>query len=154
MLKWTRSLQPGWYFQLVLFFSFLWVPAFAQQSLDSFQETQSTVQLLIDRAYPFLEKLYHNFHSHPELSFYEKETSARLARELKNIGFDVSTQIGGYGVVGLMKNGRGPTIMIRTDMDALPITEETGLSYASRIRTKDEQGRDVVFMHACGHGIV
>ena len=139
-MKWKKSLRPGWHIGLVLALFLLGVPAFAEQSQGSSEKTQNDVRLLIDQAYPSLEKLYYYFHSHPELSFHEKETSARLARELKTLGFDVSTHIGGYGVVGLMKNGQGPTVMIRTDMDALPITEETGLSYASQIRTTDEHG--------------
>jgi len=151
MQKLTRDIRLSWYFQLVLVLSLLSFPAIARQAQTPFQEPQNTIQPLIDQAYPFLEKLYHYFHSHPELSFHEKETSARLAEELKAIGLDVSTHVGGYGVVGTMKNGKGPTVMIRTDMDALPITEETGLPYASRIRTTDEQGRDVGVMHACGH---
>jgi amidohydrolase len=153
MFKWTGFLRLGWYFRLVLVSSLLWVPAFAQQSQGSFYKTQKAIQLPIDQAYPFLEKLYRYFHSHPELSFHEMETSTRLARELKTIGFDVSTRMGGYGVVGILKNGEGPTVMIRTDMDALPITEETGLSYASRIRTKNEQDQNVGVMHACGHDV-
>jgi len=148
-----RVLRLGFCFQLVLVLSFLQAPAFARQPQSSLHKSRNAIQPLIDQAYPSLETLYHYFHSHPELSFHEKETSARLSAELKAIGFAVSTQIGGYGVVGILKNGKGPTVMIRTDMDALPITERTGLPYASKIRKKDEEGRDVGVMHACGHDV-
>ena len=151
MQKLMRTLRIRRYLQLILLLFFLSVPALAGQPQNSFHESIGRIEPIIDEAYPFLEKLYHYLHSHPELSFQEKETSARVAQELKAIGFNVSTHVGGYGIVGIVKNGKGPIVMIRTDMDALPITEETGLPYASRIRTTDEQGRDVGVMHACGH---
>ncbi len=151
MVKLIGALRLGWYVQVVLMLSFLRPPAFAGQPLYASHESQNSVRLLTDQAYPSLEKLYRHLHSHPELSFNEKETSTRLAEELGKIGFQVTTHVGGHGVVGIFKNGKGSTVMIRTDMDALPITEETGLPYASGIRTKDEKGRDVGVMHACGH---
>src|SRR5207237_3579784 len=92
-----------------------------------------------------------HFHSHPELAFHEEQTSGRLALELKKIGFDVTTGVGLTGVVGVMKNGPGPTVLVRTDMDALPVTEATGLAYASKVRTRDKEGKEVGVMHACGH---
>lgn len=97
--------------------------------------------------------LYKEFHLHPELSYYEKETAARLTRELQAAGCDVTTGVGGHGVVGLLKNGEGPTVMWRCDLDALPVTENTGLEYASQVRSEDEQGVHVGVMHACGHDI-
>ena len=99
----------------------------------------------------YLFELYKHLHNNPELSFYEKETSKRLAQELKQLGFEVSENIGGYGVVGVLKNGSGPTILLRTDTDALPVLEETGTPYASKVKTKDEAGNEVPVMHACGH---
>ena len=81
----------------------------------------------------------------------EKETSEKLANELKKIGFEVTKNFGGYGVVGILKNGNGPTILYRTDMDALPLKEKTGLSYASQIITKNFDGNNVGTMHSCGH---
>ena len=87
------------------------------------------------------------------MSFHEQKTSARLAGELKDIGFEVSSNIGGYGIAGILKNGNGPTVLIRTDMDALPIKEQTGLPYASNVRVKDENGKEVGVMHACGHDV-
>lgn len=99
-----------------------------------------------------LVKLYKHFHAHPELSLMEKETAARLATELKTLGVEVTTGVGGTGVVGLLKNGPGKTVMIRTDLDALPVTEQTGLAYASKVKQKSEQG-EVGVMHACGHDV-
>ncbi len=100
-----------------------------------------------------LKKLYQHFHSNPELSFHEKNTSKRLANELKALGYTVTEGVGGYGVVAQFYNGTGPTLMIRADTDGLPVPEQTGLSYASKIVTKDENGIDVPVMHACGHDI-
>ncbi|QDU25537.1 putative hydrolase YxeP [Anatilimnocola aggregata] len=111
------------------------------------------VRKQIDSHYPSLETLYKHLHSHPELSLAEKETAARIALELKNAHCEVTTDVGGHGVVGVMKNGNGPTIMLRADMDALPIAERTKLPYASQVRTRDRQGRDVGVMHACGHDV-
>ncbi|MDP2600407.1 MAG: amidohydrolase [Deltaproteobacteria bacterium] len=97
-----------------------------------------------DRPYGHYESLYHDLHRHPELSLQEKATSAKLAAELKQGGFEVTTGVGGYGIVAVMKNGKGPTVLVRTDMDALPIQEATGLSYASQVPG---------VMHACGHDL-
>lgn len=95
--------------------------------------------------------IYRDFHSHPELSFREERTAARLADELKAVGIEVTTGVGKTGVVGLLKNGAGPTIMIRTDLDALPVIEATDLPFASKVIAKDPKGNDVGVMHACGH---
>lgn len=103
--------------------------------------------------YPHLEKLYLHLHQNPELSFYEKNTAKRLAEELRQIGFEVTENFGGTGVVGILKNGPGPTVLIRADMDALPVVEETGKTYASQVKTKDESGNTVGVMHACGHDV-
>lgn len=103
--------------------------------------------------YPRLEALYKHIHSHPELSLQEEQTAARLAKELKEAGFEVTEKVGGTGVVGVLKNGAGPTVLVRADMDALPIVEETGLPYASKVRARDRQGNDVGVMHACGHDV-
>lgn len=97
--------------------------------------------------------LYREFHQSPELSFQEKETAARLAAELKKVGAEVTTDIGGHGVVAILKNGPGPTLMLRTDLDALPVTEETQLVYASKVKVKQPDGTEVGVMHACGHDI-
>jgi hippurate hydrolase len=111
------------------------------------------VTKLVKAQYPSLETLYKHLHSHPELSLQEVQTAARLARELREAGFAVTEKVGGHGVVGVLKNGLGPTILVRTDMDALPVTEQTGLPYASKVRARDKNGNDVGVMHACGHDI-
>lgn len=98
-----------------------------------------------------LDKLYRDLHRNPELSLREEQTSARLAKEMEAIGFQVTPKIGGTGLVAIFKNGEGPTILVRTDMDALPVTEQTGLAYASKVTTRDKNGREVGVMHACGH---
>jgi hippurate hydrolase len=99
-----------------------------------------------------LVELYRHFHAHPELSFLEKETAARFAKELKALEIEVTENVGKTGVVGVLKNGEGPTVMLRTDLDALPVTEQTGLAYASQVKVKSEAGETGV-MHACGHDI-
>lgn len=99
-----------------------------------------------------LVELYRHFHAHPELSFFETETAARFAKELKAAGAEVTENVGKTGVVGVLKNGDGPTVMLRTDLDALPVTELTGLAYASQVKVKTEAGETGV-MHACGHDI-
>ncbi len=101
----------------------------------------------------YLEDLYLHLHKNPELSLYEYETAARMAAEFASAGYEVTTEVGGTGVVGLMRNGDGPTVMIRGDMDGLPVAELTGVPYASKATTTDEQGRNVAVMHACGHDI-
>ncbi|MBX7168149.1 MAG: amidohydrolase [Pirellulales bacterium] len=100
-----------------------------------------------------LVSLYQHFHQHPELSYHEEQTAAKLADELRQVGAEVTTGVGGHGVVGVARNGDGPTLLIRADMDALPVTEETGLVYASKQRATDDDGGDVGVMHACGHDI-
>ena len=103
--------------------------------------------------YPYLEKLYKHFHQHPELSFHEAESAKRMAKEFKSLGFDVTSGFGGHGVVAVLKNGAGLTLLLRADMDALPVIENTGLPYASKVVTKNEAGLTVGVMHACGHDI-
>jgi hippurate hydrolase len=102
---------------------------------------------------PALEAFYRDLHAHPELSLEEKRTAGKIAERLRAAGFEVAEGIGGHGVVGILKNGAGPTLMIRADMDALPIVERTGVPYASVVRTRDRDGREVGVMHACGHDI-
>lgn len=100
-----------------------------------------------------LQALYRQFHAAPELSFQEEKTAARLADELRKLGIETTSNVGRQGVVGVLKNGAGPTVMIRTDLDALPVTEATALSYASKVMVKDKNGNDVGVMHACGHDV-
>jgi len=98
-----------------------------------------------------LLELYKHLHTHPELSFQEEKTSARVAEALRSAGYEVTTGVGRYGVVGVLRNKSGPTVLIRTDMDALPVKEQTGLPYASTVTARDPQGNEVPVMHACGH---
>ena len=122
---------------------------------------QSALDRMVDRELPNLVSTYKRLHAAPELSHHEEKTSALLAGELRAIGYEVTEHIGkypnpdwkGYGVVGMMKNGAGPTVLVRTDMDALPVEEQTGVAYASKVRTRDDAGLEVGVMHACGHDI-
>ncbi len=118
---------------------------------DTWAPRVQRINQIIDKELPALEQLYKQLHANPELAFEETKTAARLAKELKALGFEVTTGVGGTGVVGVLKNGKGPTVLVRTDMDALPVTETTGLSYASKRRQRDKEGKDVGLMHACGH---
>lgn len=102
---------------------------------------------------PQLVELYKFLHEHPELSLKEKETSARMAKELQDAGVKVTPNVGGFGVVGVLENGPGKTVLLRSDMDALPVAEQTGLPYASKVRTEDARGAVVGVMHACGHDL-
>jgi amidohydrolase len=111
------------------------------------------IHSMVEQQYDSLVQLYRHLHSNPELSYHEVRTAERLGKELESSGFQVTANFGGYGLVGVMKNGEGPTLMIRTDLDGLPVTEQTGLDYASRVRVKDDLGKEVGVMHACGHDI-
>ena len=103
--------------------------------------------------YPSLDTLYKDLHAHPELSLMEEKTSAKVSAELRAAGFEVTEHFGGTGVVGVLKNGPGPTLLFRTDLDALPVAEETGLPYASKTRVTSLSGQEVSVMQACGHDI-
>jgi len=111
------------------------------------------VDAWVENELPSLLETYRHLHAHPELSHEEKETAAWVAKSLRESGYSVETEIGGHGVIGLLRNGDGPTLLIRGDMDALPVTEATGLSYASEITTKNAEGISVGTMHACGHDV-
>ena len=105
---------------------------------------------LLDKEYPSLDAIYRDLHTHPELGMQEVRTAGILAQQLRKAGFTVTEKVGGTGVVGVLKNGDGPTFLVRADMDALPMEEKTGLPYASKARAQYE-GREVPVMHACGH---
>ena len=111
-----------------------------------------TKETLIKEDIPYLVDFYKHRHQHPEISLREKETSADLAKELRAVGFEVTENFGGYGVVGILKNGEGPTILYRTDMDALPMPEKTELPYAST-KTIEYNGLTTGAMHSCGHDV-
>ncbi len=107
----------------------------------------------VETVYPDAHALYLDLHEHPELSAHEVETAAKLAARLRSTGYDVTEHVGGTGVVAILKNGAGPTVMLRTELDGLPVEEKTGLPYASRVHTKNDAGQDVPVMHACGHDV-
>jgi hippurate hydrolase len=138
---------------LLIVFSILLMPVGgrAQQSLDT----------MIDSNLASLVDTYKTLHASPELSHHEEKTSSYFASQLRALGYDVTERVGkyenpewtNYGVVAVMKNGAGPTLMLRTELDALPVDEKTGLAYASKVKTKNEAGQEVSVMHACGHDI-
>ena len=122
---------------------------------------QPSLDAMVDREMPSLVANYKILHAAPELSHHEEKTSAFVAKELRSMGYDVSDHVGkydqpqwtGYGVVGVLRNGRGPTVLVRTELDALPVEENTGLPYASKARGRNDAGEEVRVMHACGHDI-
>jgi hippurate hydrolase len=107
----------------------------------------------LDSNMPQMLQLYTWLHANPEVSFEEKMTAAKLAEQWRASGLDVTTNVGGHGIVGILKNGDGPTVMLRTDLDGLPVTEQTPVSYASTQTTIREDGSSTGIMHACGHDI-
>ena len=107
----------------------------------------------VDSVYPQVKALYVDLHEHPELSAHEVNTAAKVAAKLRQVGYDVTEKVGGTGVVAVLRNGSGPTVMLRTELDALPVEEKTGLPYASKVTTKNDAGVTVPVMHACGHDI-
>jgi amidohydrolase len=112
---------------------------------------QTTAQ--IDAYYPDLQALYQDLHRNPELAFQETQTAAKLAARLEAMGYDVTTGVGRTGIVALLRNGAGPTVMLRTELDALPVAEKTGAPFASTVVTKNLAGATVPVMHACGHDL-
>ncbi|HEV8587314.1 MAG TPA: amidohydrolase [Pyrinomonadaceae bacterium] len=137
--------------KITVIITLLAAPALAQQSLDA----------LVDRELPQLVNTYKMLHAAPELSHYEIKTSAFLAQQLRALGYEVTENVGkydrpewkGHGVIAVMKNGAGPTVLVRSDMDALPVEEKTDLPYASTVKIKNDAGQEVSVMHACGHDI-
>ena len=123
--------------------------------------TNDDYDTLVEQSLPWLLTTYKMLHAAPELSHHEEKTAAFFAAELRKIGFEVTERVGkyehpewnGYGVIAVMKNGSGPTVLLRTDIDALPVEERTGLPYASKVRIKNDSGTEVGVMHACGHDI-
>lgn len=139
-----------------LLFMFLWLAVGA-----SVRAQQQTLDPLINREINSLVDIYKTLHAAPELSHREEKTASLFASHLKALGYTVTERVGkfekpewhGYGVVAIMKNGAGPTVLVRADLDALPVEEKTGLPYASKERTKNDAGQEVGVMHACGHDI-
>ncbi len=114
---------------------------------------KTTVAQKIDAEYASLDAFYRDLHEHPELSLHEQQTAAKVAAQIRAVGFEVTEHIGGNGIVAVLQNGRGPTVLVRSDLDALPVAEETGLPYASHVRAADASGHETPVMHACGHDI-
>src|SRR5947208_1603154 len=102
---------------------------------------------------PELEGLYRDLHEHPELAFHEERTASSLAEHLRALGFEVTTGVGQTGLVAILRNGSGPVVMLRTELDALPIEEKTGLPFASKAKGVDSEGKVVPVAHACGHDL-
>src|SRR5579864_1984179 len=125
---------------------------FASLAASGFAQTPPTTQQ-VDAVFPEARALYLDLHQKPELSFHETQTAAKLASHLRSLGYEVTERVGGTGIVAILKNGAGPAIMLRTELDALPVEENTGLAYASKVRTQDNSGREVPVMHACGHDL-
>ena len=122
--------------------------------LAHFASAQAPVDAAwVDARMPRLQAFYQDLHQHPELSFQEKRTAATLAAALRDAGLEVTTEVGGHGIVAVCKNGPGPTVMFRADLDGLPIAEETGLPYSSKIREQAQNGQAIGVMHACGHDL-
>lgn len=114
---------------------------------------KSQITGIIDKEYPSLEALYEDIHAHPELSWQEERTAKKIASELRNAGFEVTKNVGKLGVVAVLKNGEGKTLLLRTELDALPVREQTGAPYASTVVTKNPAGETVPVAHVCGHDI-
>jgi amidohydrolase len=125
----------------------LMVPAYGQASATASTSPE------VEAVYPEAYSLYIDLHQNPELSSHETQTAAKLASQLRGLGYEVTEHVGGTGIVALLKNGAGPIVMLRTELDALPVEEKTGLSYSSKVHSKDDAGRDVPVMHACGHDL-
>ena len=124
-------------------------------------QARQSVDGVVQRELPKLLETYKYLHLNPEISYHEQKTSEFVASELRKLGFEVTERVGkyenparvSYGLVAVLKNGNGPTVLVRTDLDGLPLEERTGLPYASSIKTKDDAGQEVSVMHACGHDI-
>ncbi len=129
----------------------LWVLRGATFAAIPAEALRSLVNARVEAEYPSLKVIYENLHAHPELSFMEEKTAALVARELRSLGFEVTEKVGNTGVVGVLKNGPGPTVLVRADMDGLPVKETTGVPYASTDIVKDLGGKDQPAMHACAH---
>ena len=122
-------------------------------SLSAVALAQAPTAKEIEKVFTDAHALYLDLHENPELSAHETQTAAKLATRLRTSGYDVTEHVGGTGIVAVLRNGEGPAIMLRTELDALPVEEKTGLPYASKVRTKDDAGHDVAVMHACGHDL-
>src|ERR1700716_92369 len=125
------------------------LPVHAELDVVSLKQS---IETSFESGYPKLDALYKDIHAHPELAFQEEKTAAKLAAEMRGLGFEVTEKVGKTGLVAIYKNGDGPTIMVRTELDALPMEEKTGLAYASHDKTT-WNGQDTFVAHSCGHDI-
>lgn len=139
----TVSKTTGYLFRICI----LWLAAIP--AMQAAGEPRQWSEIHLDELLAF----YREFHSRPELSFREVNTAARLAAAWQDCGFEVTRGVGGYGIVGMLENGIGPVVMLRADTDALPVSEQTGLPFASTVKTLNEGGAEVGVMHACGHDV-
>lgn len=121
--------------------------------LSVYGASQTSTTNEVERVYSDSYAFYLDLHKNPELSSHETQTAEKLSSRLRSLGYDVTEHVGGTGVVAILKNGSGPTVMLRTELDGLPVEEKTGLPYASKVHVKDDAGRDVGVMHACGHDV-
>ncbi|MFP4003143.1 MAG: amidohydrolase [Alphaproteobacteria bacterium] len=143
-------MNPVRLFAAVLFAALV---ALAPASAPLAAEDSAALQKAVEKDYGYLKPLFEHFHRNPELSYLEHDTAKRLAAELRKAGAEVTEGVGGTGVVGVMKNGEGPTVLIRADMDGLPVEEKSGLPYASEATQKNLKGETVPVAHACGHDV-
>jgi hippurate hydrolase len=127
-----------------------WLPGFALALAMSVPAAASPE---VDAVYPSAHALYVELHQHPELSGHEVQTAARLAARLHALGHEVTEHVGGTGIVAILRNGSGHTVMLRAELDALPVEEKTGLAYASKVHARDKAGNDVFVGHMCGHDL-
>jgi len=136
---------------MLLFLGFLTASSTCSSSSAFAQVSSASKE--VDAVYPEAHALYLDLHQTPELSGHETQTAAKLAGRLRGLGYDVTEHVGGTGIVAILKNGAGPTVMLRTELDALPVEEKTGLPYASKVHAKDDAGHEVGVAHACGHDL-
>jgi hippurate hydrolase len=125
------------------------LPAHAELDVPALK---SAIEASVESDYPHLDALYKDIHAHPEIAFQEVKTAAKLAAEMRALGFEVTEHVGKTGLVAIYRNGNGPTVMVRTELDALPMEEKTGLPYASHDKTI-WNGRETPVTHSCGHDI-
>jgi amidohydrolase len=128
-------------------------PKAAPAALGWVKDRLAAVDKKLDTDIKDLVGLYQHLHANPELSLMETKTAAKLAEEMRTLGYTVTEKVGGNGIVAVLKNGPGPVVLIRTDLDALPIVEQTGVAYASKVKVKDKSGAEMGVMHACGHDV-
>lgn len=124
------------------------MPSLAQQAVP----LKGDVRARVDAMYPWLDSIYKDLHAHPELAFQEVRTAGKLAAEMRKLGFEVTEKVGRTGIVAVLRNGAGPVVLVRTDLDGLPMEEKTGLPYASRA-TAQSGGRETFVTHSCGHDV-